>query len=159
MLWSILPAWLNFSTSPISFWNNNKSKYYLLLGISTMILLVAYTKKSFLQVSLNKSSILSSLTGALNGLVEWGVVKCDPPPTCGIHVFQTPLSLSEIFLLGKPAWILESDGWIQTFMTLGRKLLDSTVRLTPITTWNDRFCHRSHMWNHVVTFKCFPYLL
>jgi len=33
-------------------------------------------------------------------------------PSCGIHVFRTPLSPSEIFFLGKgkPAWILESDG-------------------------------------------------
>ena len=33
----------------------------------------------------------------------------------GIHVFRTPLSPSQIFFLGKSAWILESDGWFQKF--------------------------------------------
>ena len=55
-------------------------------------------------------AILSSLTCALNGLVEWNIVKWHPI-ACSIHVFRTPLSLSEIFFLGKPGysnWMVES---------------------------------------------------
>jgi len=32
-------------------------------------------------------------------------------PDCGIHVFWTPLSPSEIFFIGKPVWILKSGSW------------------------------------------------
>jgi len=34
---------------------------------------------------------------------------------CCIHVFQTPLSPSYLFFLGKPTWTLESAGWIPNF--------------------------------------------
>jgi len=36
---------------------------------------------------------------------------------CNIHMFRTHLSPSHLFFLRKPAWTLESDGWIQNFMT------------------------------------------
>ena len=42
---------------------------------------------------LNKLPILSSLTRALKGLMEWRLVKCHTPPPCGIHVFRYPSHL------------------------------------------------------------------
>ena len=36
---------------------------------------------------------------------------------CGIHVFLTSISPSDLFFLGKPAWTLGSDSWIQNFTT------------------------------------------
>ena len=44
----------------------------------------------------------SVLHASLNGPLEWGIVKWQP--ACGIHVFRTPLSPSEIFFFGEPAW-------------------------------------------------------
>ena len=36
---------------------------------------------------------------------------------CGIHVFRTPLSPSDLFFLGKRVWTLELGGWNQNFTT------------------------------------------
>jgi len=36
---------------------------------------------------------------------------------CSIHIFWTPISLSDLFFLGKPAWTLKSDGWIRNCTT------------------------------------------
>ena len=148
MLRSILPARSNLPTSPISFWNN-KSKYWFCLRHTQKKLsfcLVYVWKVAcnsslvnycfiILKPSRNKSQILSFLAPALNAL----------PIACGIHVFVTPFLPSGIFFLGKPVWILESDGWIKKFTTRSLKLLDSTVRFTPIAIWKDTFFRRSHL--------------
>ena len=53
--------------------------------------------------------------------------------------FGHPSHLLRYFFLVKPAWILESDGWIQKFMTLIRKPLNSTIQFSPIAIWNNPF--------------------
>ena len=110
-----------------------------------MVLLVAYTKKL--------SLVAHFVFLDLQTKQPRGVWRCKGTPACGIHVFRTPLLPSEIFFLGKPAWILELDVWIQKFTTRSHKLLDSTVGFIPIATWNDQFGRRLHMWNHVLLFK------
>jgi len=86
---------------------------------------------------------------------------------CGIHVFRTSLSPSDLYIfLGKVCLDTRIGRLNPKFYALGGKILDSTVRFAfaPIGTWSDPFCPirkshtQSHMWNHARTFACFPFI-
>jgi len=90
-----------------------------------MVLLAAYTKKTFLQASLNKLPILSSLTHALNGIPHMPAVSmCSGHPSHFLRYFSWES------LPGYSNQMAESRS---------NKFLDSTMRFTPIATWNDWF--------------------
>ena len=128
MLWSILPAWSNRPTSPYIFLKQHHCK---ILSISIMVLFAAYTKKTsflldvclksrpqlkfnqifchnFKAVSRHSTSRLFVFIEQRTKLVEWSVIKLYSQPAVS-NAFRTLLSPSEIFFLGKSAWILESE--------------------------------------------------
>ena len=76
---------------------------------------------------------------------------------CGIHMFRTPPSPSDIFFLGKPACTLESDGWIWNFITRVVKFWIQHQSLHGAICFVTFAYTVAHVESHHM-FTCFPFL-
>ena len=101
-------------------------------------------------LQLDRQILYSIYTFSIFGSDLHSEILCDivvAYVTLRYPLFQIPLSLFDLFFLGNPE-----------YYNPGRKDIDSSVQITPITKCSGPFCpiQKSHMqsrmWNHACTF-------